>query len=297
VAVDALIETRIASVARGQGGHVTREQLLALGLSRQSIQRKLAKGQLIPVYRGVYAVGHLPTLPIDRAKGALLAAGRCAVLSQGSAATLWGMDSTWTFPLEVIVPSKRCVPGINVHRSTSLIRTDLRTHKGVRVTSPARTLLDIAPHLSEKRLSRIVNDARIANRLRLADLADVLARFPRHRGAKRLTGFITEPRGPTRSEFEDRFLAFTEQYGLPRPKLNVRVAGYEVDALFESENVIVELDGYRTHSSKASFERDRERDADTLVTGFLTVRITWQRLTTRPAREAERLHKVLSSRH
>jgi Transcriptional regulator, AbiEi antitoxin len=183
--VDSPIETRIAYVARGQGGHVTTEQLLALGLSRQSIQRKRTKGHFIPVHRGVYAVGHLPTLPIDRAKGALLAVGPGAVLSHGSAATLWEMDSTWTFPFEVIVPSKRCVNAITVHRSAALNRKDLRTHKGLRVTSPARTILDIASRLSDKRLTRIVNDSRISKRLRLSDLEDVLARFPRHPGTRR----------------------------------------------------------------------------------------------------------------
>src|SRR5947209_5105856 len=92
------------------------------------------------------------------------------------------------------------------------------------------------------------------------------------------------------ASLEHDFLEFTRRYGLPTPLTNTTVLGYEVDAFFPEHRVIVEVDGYGYHSSKDSFESDRERDAATLAAGLQTVRITSERMNTTPAREAKRLH-------
>ena len=99
--------------------------------------------------------------------------------------------------------------------------------------------------------------------------------------------------GPTRSAFEDAFLAFAKRHGLPRPEVNRRVAGYEVDMLWQAQRLIVELDGYAFHHHRRPFERDRDKDADLVAAGYSVVRITWQRLTRQPEREARRLHGLL----
>lgn len=78
--------------------------------------------------------------------------------------------------------------------------------------------------------------------------------------------------------------------------VNARVAGYEVDALFPAEGVIVELDSWAHHRARASFESDRNRDADTLAAGLVTVRITWRRFTRTPRAEAKRLEAILAAR-
>ncbi len=286
---------RIATLAHGQGGYVKRKQLLALGESRYQIEYRVKAGRLITEYNGVYAVGHRPTLPQDRAKGALLACGPDAVLSHGSAATLWGIFKRWDTPFEVTVRSARRRAGIRIHRA-ALSRADIRWQAGIRVTSPARTLLDIAPRVKQRTLTRAVNDLRRSGQLRLEALAELLQRCPRHPGARRLRPFLDAPTNPTRSEFEDAFLAFCERFGLPRPLVNTRVAGAEVDAYFPAERLIVELDGWDFHSSRDSFQSDRERDAAMLALGLETVRITWERLRDAPEKEAARLHRILRSR-
>jgi hypothetical protein len=183
--------------------------------------------------------------------------------------------------------------GIRLHRSTRLLRRDFRRHNGIRVTSPARTLLDCAPGLSRKALARAVNEALRRRLVRRSDLADVVGRFPRHPGARRLAEFIDAKGGPTRSGWEDDFPAFCRHFGLPKPVMAAKVAGWEVDALFPDEKVIVELDGWEFHSSRESFESDRERDASTLAAGCVTVRVTWERMHERAAREAARLQTIL----
>jgi Protein of unknown function (DUF559) len=274
---------------------VTRAQLLELGLGPEAIRSRIKLQRLILIHRGVYALGHAPEAPRDRAYAAVLACGPDGVLSHSSAASLWGIYDRWWMPFEVIVTWDRRRPGIKAHQA-NLARSDIRRHLGIRVTSPARTIFDIAPRLTDKALTRAVNELRIARRLTLDHLAELATRLPRHRGASRVRPLIEVPTGPTRSEFEDAFVAFTERFGLPRPEINARVAGYEVDALFPEQRVIVELDGYEFHGTRQAFEKDRERDAATLAAGFVTVRITWERLIRAPEPEAERLHAILASR-
>jgi len=247
------------------------------------------------VHYGVYAVGHEPASAVDRAYAALLACGPGALLSHASAAALWGVFERWWEPFELTVPTGRQRPGIRIHRAT-LTRVDVRRHLGLRVTSPARTVLDIAPRLTEKALTRAVNELRIARRLRLEHLAELVARLPRHPGASRVKRIIEIPRGPTRSELEDSFAAFARHHNLPPFEFNARVAGYEVDVLFPDQRVIVELDGYEFHGTRQAFEKDRERDATTQAAGHRTVRITWERLTEAAEREAARLKAIIASR-
>ncbi len=102
--------------------------------------------------------------------------------------------------------------------------------------------------------------------------------------------------GPTRAGWEDEFPMFREQFGLPRPQMNTIVDGYEVDAYFEAEGLIVGLDGYEFHSGREPFEADRDRDADMVLADLATVRVTWERIEHRSVREAERLRKILDRR-
>jgi very-short-patch-repair endonuclease len=78
--------------------------------------------------------------------------------------------------------------------------------------------------------------------------------------------------------------------------MSTRVAGYEADALFPEERIVIELDSWDFHSDRETFESDRDRDADRLVAGYWTVRITWERIKYRSRREATRLHQLLRRR-
>ena len=274
---------------------MTRAQLLELGLGADAIAYRVRTRELIRVHNGVYALGHAPQAFTDRAYAAVLACGPRAVLSHGSAASLWGILDRWWEPFEVIVDTARRRPGIRAHRA-SLARSDIRRHLGIRVTSPARTVFDNAPRLTAKALTRKVNELRIARRLKLEHLAELAARLPRHPGASCVSPLIERRTGPTRSELEDVFAAFGKRFDLPPFEFNARVAGYEVDVLFRNQRVIVELDGYEFHGTRQAFESDRERDAATLAAGLITVRITWERLTQAAEKEAERLHAILADR-
>lgn len=288
-----MVEAAIALIAGRQHGYITRAQLLAVGLGRHAIAYRVEIRRLIQVYAGVYAVGYVRRTPEARACAAVLACGEKAMLSHGSAASLWGFDKHWAAPFEVIAPSIRIREGIKVHRCRTLARPDITRQLGIRVTSPARTVLDNAPRLTGKRLSRFVNDALRTPYLHVPDLADVLNRNPDHRGAKRLVPLVREP---TNSPLEDDFLEFAERYGLPTPVTNTHLLGYEIDVLYPRERVIVEVDSAEFHLDRGSFERDRKRDVVTLAAGYVTVRITDERMKQEPEPEAQRLLGILAAR-
>ena len=283
----------IAALASKQYGYVTRAQLMALGMGSRAIDYRIATGSLIPVYAGVYAVGHVPVGPLPRAYAAVLACGDRAVLSHGSAATLWGFDKGWRRPYEVTVPTLHKRDGIKVHRSRMLARCDITRQLGIPVTSPARTVLDCSPRLTGKRLSRFVNDALRTPYLHVPDLADVLNRNPTHPGTRLIRPHV---HAPTNSPLEDDFLAFARRYRLPMPVTNTYLFGYEIDVLYPRERVIVEIDSARFHLDRDSFERDRKRDVVMLAAGYVTVRLTDERMKHDAEDEARRLLAILAAR-
>ncbi|HZU60685.1 MAG TPA: type IV toxin-antitoxin system AbiEi family antitoxin domain-containing protein [Solirubrobacteraceae bacterium] len=290
------IDEEIAHIAAGQHGNVTRAQLRHLGLADVAIHHRVTLGRLHRVHRGVYAVGRPPSTPLERAAAAVLACGPRAALSHGSAMALWGFWQRWDEPFEVMLAVDRRPQGIRTHRCSTLLRRDVTTREGIRVTSAARTALDMAPRLRARSLTRLINDARRTRILTLEALADVAGRNPTHPGALLLKAHASNPHNPTRSGGEDDFLKFCARYGLPTPLINTIVHGYEVDAYFPEARLVVELDGWPYHSSRQSFEDDRERDATMLMHQVATIRITYDRFYADPDREASRLQTILEPR-
>jgi very-short-patch-repair endonuclease len=263
--------------AAKQGGHITRDQLLACGVNERTIKRWAASGELIRVYRGVYALGHLQSNPFNAAHAALLAAGERSAMAGGCALVLWGLWRGWPRRLEVVTAEDKRPSGLLVHRSATLLKRDIRDVQGLRVTSPARTLLDTADRLTPKQLTRAINDLRLRNLLTIDQLADVITRNPTHPAVTLLRPNLelAQPE-PTRSVLEDRFLPLLRKHGLPTPEVNVHVAGYRVDAYFREHRLVVELDGWGSHRFKERFLEDRRQDFAILAaTGIPTVRLPY----------------------
>jgi hypothetical protein len=286
-------DERIARWAGQQHGYVTRAQLVACGLDHNGIKYRVRIGRLHLRYRGVYAVGHVPVTPHARAMAAVLACGRGSFLSYRWGGALWQCGMRWVGPIDVTARTDRRHKGIRVHRSKLLTARDVTVHFGIPVTTPARTLLDLAEVLDTASLTRAVNEARLRHKSTLPELRELLVRSP-GRTTRRLRPFIENTTGPTRSRFEDEFLRFIARYDLPAPEMNQIVAGEEVDALGRRERLIVELDGREYHEHR--FEDDREKDAVLVAAGFSVLRVTWDRLRHRADREARRLRAALAAR-
>lgn len=82
----------------------------------------------------------------------------------------------------------------------------------------------------------------------------------------------------TRSELERAFLDLCRDHGLPTPEVNTILHGFEVDALFRSANLVVELDSYAYHRTRRSFEEDRARDLALKFHGIDVIRLTHRAL-------------------
>ena len=180
----------------------------------------------------------------------------------------------------------RSMPGIRVHRGAP---QEHDTIEGLPLTSPTRTLLDLATVLTEHRLSRVCHRA---EQLRLP-----IEPFDGERGAKRLRRVLARLDEPqlTRSELEDRFLSLVDSANLPSPRTNARVSGYEVDFLWAQHKLVVETDGTATHLTRSAFERDRERDRRLTIAGYRVVRFTWRDVVRRPKSVAAELRGLISS--
>ena len=253
--------SQIGHRAEGQYGYVSRSQLLAAGLGAREIARWCDRGVLIRVHHGVYAVGHRRIEAVALAAAALLACGPDAVVSHETAAALWGIRKRWPRVPEVSSRSRHSRGGIRHHRTQTLTGKDIRRHRGLKVTSPARTLLDIKPRLTAKQFTRAVNDARLARLLTLERAAE-------------MTGAAGNA---TRSGFEDAVRAAIRARGLPEPEINVPLHGFEVDMYFREQATVVEIDDYRYHADPGAFERERRESEVMAAARLALIRISDER--------------------
>lgn len=275
------------ALAARQHGVVTRRQLMRAGSTRHSIEYYLKSGWLELLHRGVYGVG--PVLaPHRREMAALLACGPGAVLSHRSAAALWELLPAPPAMAPVIVSTTRNLrgrtSGLRVYRVRGLGADEVAVVRGLRLTHAARTLLDLAASLSLRDLEQAMARADRKGFLDRKSLELLLTRYPRRPGRTRLVALLEGHAGPTltRSEAEERFLALIRRAGLRHPEMNVVIQGYEVDALWRAERLVVEIDGFAIHSTRAVFERDRQRDRELAAAGLTVLRITWRELTLEP---------------
>ncbi len=266
-------DERIASVAELQRGHITWGQLRAVGLTECAIERRIAAGALIRVHPRVYAVRPVLEAPFGREVAALLACGPNAFLSHGSAASLWKLCVPVGGPVELTISNRRHrhTPGIRAHRARHLLPRDVTVEQGLPVTSPARMLLDRAATMTAREFERELDEALVVLRIvRPGELSDIVARTRGHPGwgtLRRLLGRRLHET-ITQSEAERLFLALVREAGLPEPETQVKLAGYRVDFLWRRERVVFEIDGYRFHSSRSSFDRDRRKDLALKQAGY-----------------------------
>jgi very-short-patch-repair endonuclease len=260
----------IVELAGRQHGIVTTAQLLNAGVGRRSIARRVANGWLVPLHRGVYKVGPVAAR-YGREMAAVLACGDGAALSHQSAAAIWGFGRRDDVVHVSVTRDVRSREGVRVHRTLSL---KAAVHNGLPLTTPARTLTDLGRLLTSDELDRATEQAHILG-LVIPDGED---RFPEF----------------TRSEAERRLKALCRAANLPMPRTNARVAGYEVDAFWPAQRLVVEVDGWRYHSTRQAFERDRRKDAALQVAGYRVLRVTWRRLRYEPIALSAQLGALLS---
>jgi very-short-patch-repair endonuclease len=267
-------DARVARLGARQHGVVSVTQLIAAGVDRNGVTRRVGAGRLHRIHQGVYAVGHVGLSREGRWMAAVLACGPGAVLSHRAAAALWRMIAYTPQQADVTVPGangRKRRTGIRLHRSITLLPSHCTIRNAIPVTKPARTLDD---------LRRVSSAAEYAAALREAEYL----RLP----------IGEQPAADrTRSELERRFLRLCRRHRLPSPEVNVKVGRVAVDFVWRDRRLVVETDGWRAHGGRLAFEEDRARDVDLKLQGYEVLRFTHRQVTQEPSAVASTLRALL----
>ena len=267
-------------LAEHQHGLVTRRQLTELGVGRGAVEHRLRVGSLHVVRRGVFAVGHRALRSRAHLLAAVLASPPGTVLSHRSAAALLGFRRSAATTVEVTVPSRRRGPnGLRVHHS-ALPPEHVTIHDAIPVTTPERTLLDLAAVLRPEALRHALEEAELQARPDWRVLGELVAAADGRRGVRALRAILEERSVGdriTKSRLERAFLAFLRRHGLPLPQTNAFVEGYEVDCVWRDARLVVELDS-RLHLDHGKFQRDRTRDRALTIARWRVIRVTWEHI-------------------
>ncbi len=215
---------------------------------------------------------------------AVLAGGLDAVLSHRSAADALGIRRSARRRVEITIGNRRCRARSDIEPHVGELPLDeITTVCGIPVTTVPRTILDLATVLPRREVERAVHEAEVARLTDALSLEDLVARYPRRRGGGTVRAILASGRiGSlvTRSELEERFLAFLRRCRLPLPRFNLplEIGGrwIEADCVWVDTQVIVELDGRATHGDIDAFECDRERDRALQAAGWRVIRVTWR---------------------
>jgi very-short-patch-repair endonuclease len=273
----------LAELIEAQHGVVTRRQLLEHGLGNGAIARRVGDRRLQRLHRGVFAVGHGVLVPAGHRLAAVLACGPGAVGSHGTAAAVHGLRPA-SARHHVTVP--RSGPhsrgGLVVHRVRRLPAEDVTEMDGIRVTTVARTALDMAEILSPHGLSKFLERMELERVFDLTELHATMARNPGRRGLKPLAKALrrlADTPGGDDGALQREFLRLCRRIGLPEPEQQVVIGAYTVDFLWPDAGLVVETDGREYHATRAAFQRDRRRDIDLAALGLRVLRVDWWQVT------------------
>jgi hypothetical protein len=281
----------LGKIATRQRGLVTRGQVLAAGVSRHQIARRLERGDLTVEYPGVYRVGHQAPSVKTRYLAAVLACGDNALLCGRAAAYLFGLIKGAAAPPEVVALSHRRVAGLKTRRSRRPVEGTV--WRGIPVTTVPRILVDLAAEVDEQDLARACHEAGVRYGTTPAQVEAVLGRRPTAPGAAKLRRILHGDVHVTLSTLERRFLDRLREAGLPLPQTNRPVGGRRVDCRWPAQRLTVELDGYRYHRSRHAWELDRRREREARARGDEFRRYTYGDVVGSPRFMLDELRAVL----
>ncbi len=236
----------------------------------------MRNGHLHEKHRGVYAVGHRVLSDEARWLAAVKACGPDAVLSHYSAAALWRLVKWDGRPPEVTIRTTNAAtaPG---HPRPPHRPFRAAVHKGIPVTSPARTLDDLSSVLPFKELRRAVREAYNQRLITTAELARA-----RSKALRRIAADLQ----PTRNVLEDTVLDLIREAGFEDPLVNRPLGEYTPDFRWPHRGLIIEADGAETHDHDLARHDDAVR---TRRLGERVVRVSWRQAVLQPARTVARL--------
>lgn len=296
-------EERCLELASTQYGLITRTQALELGMGSGAIRHRLESGRWHQLYRGVYRINGLPESWHQRLLAGCLLGGPDSAASHRSAGELWELDAVPAGFLEITAPRQIDRPPLISHR-TPLAEAHIASRRGIPVTDPSRTLLDLGAVLREKDVERAFESAL---RRRLTDIDTMVERL-RLRGRSGRNGTMPWRRllakrdpnlAPTDSDFETLLDQLIERFHLPQPvwQFQIRDArGQHVkwaDFAYPRQRVIIEADSIEFHMHSEAFRRDRNQTNELAALGWIVLRFTHWEVVNRPEQVAATIARTL----
>lgn len=291
---------------RENGGVLTRSQALALGMPASTLKEWVQVGHLTSVGRGVYVLpGVLDAeLTLLRAATARLD----AVVSHESAARLYGIDGLDPSRVTVSVPVRRSnrFAGVYVHQLTDLLPEHTRPMLQMTVTNPTRTIVDLAAVLSERSLAACLDQSvrmRLTTYDRVAEMLATLARKGKP-GVAKLRKILEIRLGRefiSDSVMETRIVGIIVDARLPMPTTQfrppwLRKVNGRVDLAYVPQEILIEADSMKFHGTPEAFQTDRTRDNLAQLSGWISLRYTWEDITKRPQLIVDQIREALSIR-
>lgn len=294
---------RLEAVALPQHGAFSQDQALGAGFTPSAIARRVASGEWVRMLPRTYRIAAVPRTWRQRAMAACLWGGESAVLSHRAAGALWQLDGVTRGPVEVTVRRGRTLyaPGVSVHLSAALPPAEVRRVEGIPVTSPERTLIDLAAVLGERGLELALEDALrrgLTTPERISDRLGELGGKGR-RGCTTLRRLL-EMRGGGRAESVlevdvERFLRarglagyFVRQYAVWDGERWRRL-----DWAAPDQMVALEADSWRYHGGRRAWSSDRARNDRLEALGWRFVGITRQGVDREPDLLDARIRRAL----
>jgi hypothetical protein len=262
----------------------TNQDLAQLGISRQQLRSGLQSGELRRVTLNVYVASSVPDTIELRAACLALVTRPEVVVCDWSAAWLWGVDAydpgedANAAPLSVVTSGR----GSRVRRpgfdgaKRDLSDDDIVTVGTVRVTTPARTALDLACLRGRGSSLAILDAFMRVQGVTQEEFQVLLIRYKRRRGVVQLRELvpIASPLPESMGESFTRGTIYDAGLGVPTPQVWIDVPGYgrvRGDLVYERERIVVEYDGVEFHSSPADREHDERRRAALRAAGWIVI--------------------------
>jgi very-short-patch-repair endonuclease len=296
----------VISFAQANGGVFSIQEAVALGMPRTTLQRRIEEGIFVRVGRGMLALPGTAT----RSDLAMRAALRLlnGVISHESAARIHGFEGIPKSPPSITVShrSSHRFPDIVVHQSTDLLESHVLEIDSIRVTTPVRTLVDLAKVFGPKRLERVIEHALTSGKVDIEEFIDLVTVLSRKgkRGMKKLHTIIHERLLGTAvsdTSLERALFKLIKDAGLPLPtrqfhapwlkRLNGRV-----DFAYVNLRIVIEADSRRWHLTFDAFETDKIRDNAAQIAGWIVIRITWRMIKEEPDAVVNTIREALAVR-